>query len=307
MRDTKIIRTVAVEDINERVYRDPDLFVEECEKDYLSQIDKISEEIVSGTKKVIFLAGPSASGKTTTAHILKDCIEKHGKHAMVVSLDDFYRGQGNVPVLEDGTEDYESVYALNIEMINRCMDELYLYGTSQFPIFDFSKNAPSDKKRTVTTGADSILIVEGIHALNPVMHNNLYGDNILKIYVSVNTQFTHRERVIYTPRTARYVRRLIRDYNFRGQPIERTAEMWENVCNGEEKYIRPFKDSADMWIDSTIVYEACVFHHFLYSVLDENKYEYIPEIQKLYDLFDYFDDIDERKIPEKSLLREFIL
>ncbi len=306
MRDAKIIRTVAVEDINEKVYRDPDLFVAECEEEYSNQINAVADTIIKSDNKVVFLAGPSASGKTTTAHKLRDSIENHGKHSMVVSLDDFYMGAGNVPVLEDGTEDYESVYALNVDKINKCMDELYLNGKALFPIFDFENNAPSNRTREVSAGSDSILIIEGIHALNPVMHNNLYAKNILKIYVSMNTQFTHRNRVIYTPQTARYVRRLIRDYNFRGQPIERTAEMWVNVCAGEAKYIRPFKDSADMWIDSAMNYEACVFHHFFYNLLEENKYEYIPEIQKLYDLFDYFDDIDEKKIPKNSLLKEFI-
>ena len=309
MRDTKMIRTVPVEEINERVYLDPRDFVYECEKEYSDQLEQTVTDILESGKRVVFLAGPSASGKTTTANFLANRLERRGIHATVVSMDNFYLGRGNVPLLEDGTEDYESVYALDVGRINACMDQLYEYGCTNFPIFDFAIDSPSDETQTIRIGTESILIVEGIHALNPLFSQNQFGQSMAKLDVSVNTQFTYRDRIVYSPRTIRYVRRLVRDYHFRGQPLERTTEMWGNVCKGEELYIRPFKDQADWWIDSTLNYEGCVFHHFLYTILNENKYRIGPELRELnelYEIFDYFDDIDKEEIPAESLLHEFI-
>ncbi len=288
----------------------PQTFIKESEANYQFQLDMVAEKL-SGRDdncSIILLSGPSASGKTTTAHKLSKTFEKKGVKAPVISLDDFFVGKEHYQKLPDGTLDMESISTLDIPHIKYCLSELLEKGSCDFPVFDFKTSSRSDKINHIEIEENDILIIEGIHALNPVLTEGIPADRIVKIYVSVRTKFMNGEDSIFEPKTIRLMRRMIRDKRDRNHSPEETLKMWNNIVEGEIKYIDPFRDDVDVKIDTTLDYEPCIFHNFLYPLLDkiDKTNENLNELLKMYYGLEMFTDIDEKLLPKNSLLREFV-
>ena len=291
--------------------KDPDGLVQRCEDYYRYQVEMAMFQIKKNMPnyKFVLLCGPSASGKTTTAYKLKDSLIRSGVGAQVISMDNFYIGRENYPKLPDGTPDMESVHALDVKLLNECFAELHSTGKSLLPIFDFAAQKQTKGVYPVEISDDSVLIMEGIHALNPQVLSGIPEQNVIRIYASVRSKFICGEENILIPKDIRLMRRMVRDNKFRDFPPLSTLKSWENVLEGERKNINPYRDDVDIKLDNTIDYEVCVWHSMLQSQIDmagpEGYCDY-PAIDRIFKGLLRFPSIDSAKIPPDSLLREFI-
>ena len=299
---------ITLEKINNSVLDNKDEFIRQCEKAYLTQLDRITEKIYSLDGRVlVMLAGPSSSGKTTTANILKRDIESRGRHAVVISLDDFYRDQTESFYFEDGTVDYETVKSLDTEYIIECMENFLHKGKADIPYFSFQTKC-REGYNEVRVCEDEIIIVEGLHALNPVITECLERENIIKLYVSVSSRIYNDGSVFLTKRDIRFIRRLIRDYHFRNSSVENTFYLWKGVRMGEDRYLFPYSERADIKIDSIHPYEVCIFKDIAVKLLDHIGSDsiYYLSAKELKDKLSQFTSLGEDCVPCNSLLKEFI-
>ena len=299
-----------VEKINEMAQLDPETMVREAESRYHERLETIAVKIFDNEKKrIVMLAGPSASGKTTSAKLISDKLERLGAKAFIVSLDDFYKDQSQAVLDENGNPDFETVHALDIDLIHRCFDDIISRGATELPVFDFTKGERIEKNRYISLDKDDVIIVEGIHALNPIITQALPSENLMKLYVSVSSRITdENDEVIMSKRDLRFVRRLVRDYHHRASSVERTYELWRSVLKGEDKYIFPFSHMADERIDSIHAYEPCVFRNLAIPMLEgiEVSSEYYADARRMISSLECFVSLDTSVIPETSLLNEFL-
>lgn len=299
-----------VSKINEMALSDPAGLIEKAELRYSECLDDIAQSIFEAReKRIVMLAGPSASGKTTTAGLIAERLGARGAKAFTVSLDDFYHNQRDAILGEDGKPDYETVRALDVELIDSCLDEIIRTGTTRLPRFDFASGTRSGFSQPITLGKDDVLIVEGIHALNPVITDELPDDNLMKLYVSVSSRIADdRGEVIMSKRDLRFVRRLVRDYYHRASSVERTYGLWDSVQRGEDKYIFPFSHLAAAKIDSLHAYEPCVFRTLAVPMLESVApgSEWFNEAHMMTEKLKAFAALPTEMIPASSLLREFM-
>lgn len=309
MNKMHIYKSIDIEEINRLVSQISFKVVDFCEQQYNQKLNNIVQTIKNSpaSYKVLLLAGPSSSGKTTTAQILRDSLRAVGVGAWSISLDDFFKDHENIKT-QNGEPDYESLDALDLELIHKCLDQLIKTSKSEFPVFDFISNKRSVFKRLIKTDQNDIVILEGLHALNPRLLLPSYSDRCLKVYVSVSTSFAHDNKTIIATKDLRLIRRIIRDYKFRNTHPYETLKMWTNVCNGEIKYIEPFKESAQIFIDSCIVYEPCIFHKYIDNIIEDADKSniYYNKLLEIYNQLMYFDKLDSSIIPPNSILREFV-
>lgn len=296
--------------INQHLLSDAAGFIRQCEAEFYDSIHQVADRIPHGKDRtIIMLAGPSSSGKTTSAHILCKALEERGIGSDTVSLDDFYLGVSNTPVDENGKHDFESVNALDLKEIHRCFGQVTEKGSCDFPMFDFKVGERSEQKRNVTLQKGDVLIVEGLHALNPILIRAVDAGHLMKLYVNVDCRvFDDAGNILLTRRDLRLIRRISRDIIYRNSPIGNTLGMWPAVQHGERAYLFPHSSSADYVINTFHPYEPALFKEDILTqilALDPThpQYEYVMRIS--YGL-DKFVSIPHRLVPANSLLREFI-
>lgn len=296
--------------INRLAVEDPARLVELSEDYYNRQVLAAATAVCENPAfRFVLLCGPSASGKTTTAYKLKHAIIARGVGARVVSMDDFFKGMESYPRLPGGRPDFESVEALDMDLLNACFEELMRTGESRFPVYDFTVSRQKRGEHHMALGPGDILIMEGIHALNPDVLADIPRENVFRMYVSVRTKFMEGSEVILIPKDIRLMRRMVRDNNFRNYPPLSTLEQWVHVLEGERININPYRDDVNMKMDNTIDYEVCVWHELLEGLLssvDRREYEQYPEIDRIFSGLTRFPKLDHTLIPRDSLLREFI-
>lgn len=301
---------LGLEQINLSAAQTPEQFVSDMEKMYNQEISNVTDYILGRKNKcrVVMLAGPSGSGKTTTAHMIKNEMERRGIKAALISLDDFYLGEGKAPLAEDGKHDYEAVEALDIEAIKSCIFNLIEYGYCDMPTFNFPLKRPNEGKKHVELESNGIAIIEGIHALNPIFTKNLPNHGLIKVYISVKQGISDYNGEILSRTDMRFLRRLVRDYNHRKTDAEQTLDMWDNVCRGEKLYIHPFKRTSDVTINSIHIYEPCVLCHMAIPLLSEitESSPHFKFARRILSSVERFYPIEISMVPEDSLLREFI-
>jgi len=285
-------------------------FIQKSEEGYHNKINDVVNTIINDkNKKIICIAGPSASGKTTTSMYIAKELEKRGVHASVVSLDNFYGYEEDMPRFPDGRPDYESVYALDLKEVERAFKEIIAVGKTDIPIFDFLKHTRSDKRQIIDITDGGLLIVEGLHAINPVISENLPSESLLKIYISVNQSVYNDDgSVALNSRQLRFVRRLCRDSVYRSSDAKNTLHLWTMVLLGEEKYLYHLKPTADIKLITLHNYEPCLFKNIALKLLenlplDSENYEEAMYIKKT---LEGFNSIDPSLIPKTSLMQEFI-
>ena len=297
-----------IDNINDAV-KNPQVFIKHCEEDYESQLENLVSDVINGGYRIVMLAGPSSSGKTTTANKISAHFKSHGVSAPVVSLDDFFLGLASYPKLPDGSPDMESVDALDLPCINQCFSTLLSCGEAEFPLFDFETSSRKAESTTLQLEATGVLIVEGLHAINPKLSESLNADDLYLAYVSTRTQYNKGENIVLTPKETRLIRRMVRDHNFRNKSPLVTLKSWANILDGEEKYIYPFRDKANFKIDSSMDYEGCIFHHYILPIIKAEMIDdddYNDAVGNIVWILEQFDDIDFEFVPQNSLLREFI-
>ncbi|MCI2046818.1 MAG: nucleoside kinase [Faecalibacterium sp.] len=228
--------------------------IAEGEREYGERLARAAEKIRASGARIIMLTGPSASGKTTSAHLLADELAKDGTPAKVVSLDNFFLGAENYPTLPDGTKDYESPATLNMPEINRCLGELNEKGESDLPVYDFVQEKPAREREHLSLDG-GVCIVEGIHALNPELTRVLPEEKLFRIYAGLREEYSKDGRRLINTRDIRLCRRVLRDAAERGHSPEKTLGMWDRVLDGENQYIKIYKNLADLVLDTSFSYE----------------------------------------------------
>lgn len=288
---------------------DPETFLKRCSEKYHNRVDAVAERIFADpNKKIVMLAGPSSSGKTTTASILSRYINQRGGRAYTVSLDDFYHPRSvGYPLDENGNPDYECVEALDVALLRSKLSELVEKGKSELPVFDFKSGERINNAKCIELCENDIIIVEGLHALNPIITDTLNEDNLFRIYVSVSTRIYDDDgNVVLSKRDLRFVRRMVRDYRFRSTSVERTFEIWQSVTRGEDKYLFPYEHLADVKLDSFHPCEPCVFAKRAIELLSCVKnQEHSEKADSLFNKLSLFRNTDYTLLPADSLLREF--
>lgn len=296
--------------INDFALNSPRELISRAERHYDRELSDIAKRISEDDDiKIVALAGPSASGKTTTAHILREKLRELDEETEIISLDDFYLPIDSLPLLEDGTRDIESVNALDIPLINKCFNEIIRTGKTVLPKFKFSTKERIINAREIDLSGRGIAIVEGLHALNPLITDLVPRKNIFKAYISVNRGIVNEDGSrLLSSRQIRLARRVLRDRTFRGTPVNETLSLWQGVVEGEEKYLYCFKETADVQIKTLHIYEPCLYRNEILSLKDE-----ISEDAPLKDYFlktaaalERFVPIDISLVPPDSLITEFV-
>lgn len=299
-----------LEQINDAAVHHPGQMISEVEGAYHDCLRSIARNLLDrhAAAHLVMLSGPSSSGKTTTAHLLRQYLRELGKAAHIISLDDFYRGVGLAPLLPSGEHDYESVEALDVEKVKRCLKGVTSSGRFTVPRYDFSAGRPQPEEESYEIGPEEIVIVEGLHALNPVFTGELPPDRCVRLYVSVKQQIKDANGEVISPMDLRLVRRIVRDIQFRSTSAEETIAMWQGVEAGEDKYIRPYRISADYTVNSIHIYEPCVLRTVAIPLLRAIAAD-SPHYRKARDLESRlmrFEPLPIELVPKTSMLREFL-
>jgi uridine kinase len=280
-----------------------------CEARHYQQLSELGEKIVedSDTIRLICIAGPSSSGKTTFANRLRIELMSRGLRPIRLSIDDYYLPRGMAPLDEDGKPDLESIYALDIELFNQNMLDLINGEKVQLPKFDFhtGKRVPG---RVLQVAEDQPIIIEGIHALNEQLTTLIPKHQKFKIYIAPQAQINLDDQNPISLTDLRLLRRLVRDKKFRNASAVETMSMWPSVRKGEFTWIYDNQEGADYVYNSVLSYELPVMRKHALPLLQEidRESEYWPLAERLIRMLKYFVDLDEEWIPSNSLMREFV-
>lgn len=280
-----------------------------CEARHYQQLSELGSKIIeeSDSLRLICIAGPSSSGKTTFANRLRIELMSRGLRPIRLSIDDYYLPRALAPVDEDGKPDLESIYALDIELFNQNMLDLINGEKVQLPKFDFNtgKRVPG---RVLQVEEDQPIIIEGIHALNEQLTTLIPKHQKFKIYISPQAQINLDDQNPISLTDLRLLRRLVRDKKFRNASALETMSMWPSVRKGEFTWIYDTQEGADYVYNSVLSYELPVMRKYALPVLEEidRESEYWPLAERLIRMLKYFVDLDEKWVPSNSLMREFI-
>lgn len=309
----KVIRVDSVGELNEAVMRgEAAQLINVAEAMHDKLIGRISDEIVSrrreGGGMIVLIAGPSSSGKTTTSKRLAIQLMTNLMRPKLISLDDYFVNRIDTPLDEYGQYDYESLYALDLDRFHHDLGALLRGETINLPTYSFELGQRVERERPLRLDADEVLIVEGIHGLNPELTANLPDERIFKMYVSALTSLRIDNHNWISTSDNRLLRRLVRDYKYRGTSPTETIRRWPSVRRGEEKWIFPYQENADATFNSSLLFEIAVMKQYVEPLLNHvahNEPEYTTAYRLLRFLH-YFQGIPETQVPPTSLLREFL-
>jgi len=300
----------AIEQLNASIRSDARKFADESETIFSEKLRLAADTISDNRRKspIVLLSGPSGSGKTTSAKRIAELLEKRGIRAHTISLDDYFIDPHlpGSPRLPNGEPDLESPMCVDWTLLGAHFEALERGDAIDIPWFDFLKQSRNGSRLNLKLGEDEIAVFEGIHALN----NRITDDHpeAFRLYISARSDFTLNGTVVWKRTLTRLMRRTIRDHNFRGTPPEETLYRWDNVRDGEKKYISPFRQKAHMSIDTTIPYEISLMKSriaelFKSAPKDASRY---TDAESILNLLPEFEPIDDKYVPLESILREFI-
>ena len=273
------------------------------------KISQIADTIAARKEiKVVLIAGPSSSGKTTFCKRLSVQLLASGVKPVQISLDDYFVNRTETPKDENGELDYESIYALNIPLINEQFNALFRGEEVELPKYNFQTGMSEKSGKKLHLGENNILLVEGIHALNPALTEQIADDKKFKIYASALTTILLDDHNYIPTTDNRLLRRIVRDYKYRGCSAQETIHRWPSVRAGENKWIFPYQEQADVMFNTALLFELAVIKPQAEEVLEqvpENCEEY-AEAYRLRKFLKYFAPLPFRNLPPTSLLREFL-
>ena len=273
------------------------------------KISQIADTIAARKEiKVVLMAGPSSSGKTTFCKRLSVQLLASGVKPVQISLDDYFVNRTETPKDENGELDYESIYALNIPLINEQFNALFRGEEVELPKYNFQTGISEKSGKKLHLGENNILLVEGIHALNPALTEQIADDKKFKIYASALTTILLDDHNYIPTTDNRLLRRIVRDYKYRGCSAQETIHRWPSVRAGENKWIFPYQEQADVMFNTALLFELAVIKPQAEEVLEqvpENCEEY-AEAYRLRKFLKYFAPLPFRNLPPTSLLREFL-
>ncbi len=273
------------------------------------KLAKIAEEIASRKGvKLVLLAGPSSSGKTTSCKRLSIQLAVNGLKPLQISLDDYFVDRDKTPKDENGDFDFESIYALNLDLLNEQFNALFRGEEVELPKYDFPSGKSVKSGKMLKLEPNNVLVVEGIHALNPELTAHVPEEQIFRVYASALTTIL-LDNHNYIPTTDnRLLRRIIRDYKYRGVSAQETIHRWPSVRAGENKWIFPFQENADAMLNTAMLYELSVLKMQAEPLLQQvpENCEEFAEAYRLLKFLKYFKGIPYNNLPPTSLLREFL-
>ena len=298
-------------DINYRTVTDPKGFLEEGDAAYAAKVAAAADRITGNLKRspIVLLSGPSGSGKTTTAMKIAEELNRRGVGTHYVAMDDYFKTvkPDSVPRTPEGEMDLESPLCLDMELLNRHFDMLARGERIFVPKYEFARQMRvQEPGKTLRLGKDEVVVFEGIHALNDMI--TVSHPEAFKLYISARSDVVFEDRIVFKRTWFRLIRRMVRDYNFRGNDPLDTMRMWGNVRRGEIAYISPFKDKADYQFDSSFPYEMCVFNNTatrLFQSVPEGI-ERFEELRRVLPALQLFGVIGKELVAPDALIREFI-
>lgn len=294
------------EQISQGNIKDIILVAEALQEKKIAEIATMIAE--SKDKKFIMIAGPSSSGKTSFSHRLSIQLKANGLNPHPIGVDDYFINRDITPRDENGNYNFEVLEALDVEQFNKDMLDLLDGKTIKMPTYNFITGKREYKGNTLALGKDDILVIEGIHGLNDKLSYALPKNSKFKIYISALTQLNIDEHNRIPTTDGRLIRRMVRDARTRGISAEETIARWQSVRNGEESYIFPFQEEADVMFNSALIYELSVLKQFAEPLLfgiPSTSPEYV-EAKRLLKFLDYFLGVNTEDIPNNSLVREFV-
>ena len=273
------------------------------------KIAQIADMIAADRKrKIVLIAGPSSSGKTTFAQRLGVQLKVNGIKAVTLSMDNYFVNRDDTPKDENGKFDFECLEAVDLALFNQQLKELLEGKEVSLPTYDFNEGIRKYLGNTAKLNEDEVIVVEGIHGLNEKSTAQIPRENKFKIYISALTTLNIDDYNRVTTSDTRLIRRMVRDSKFRGYDPAKTIRMWDSVRRGEEKYIFPYQDDADVMFNSSLVYEIAVLKSYVEPLLTSIKYDSdeFAEAKRLYEFLSYFVPLESNEIPINSIMREFI-
>lgn len=274
------------------------------EKKVVQVADHIAEK---GDVKIVLLSGPSSSGKTTTSKRISVQLGVLGYHPVSVSMDNYFVERDQTPIDKNGKTDFEHLNAVDLDLFNSQMDDLIHGREVQMPTFDFQHGTKVWKGDKMRLNSKSILVIEGIHALNPALLPNIPQEQTFRLFTSALTTIAIDRHNPIPTTDNRLIRRIIRDSRYRGYSAENTILRWNSVRSGESKWIFPYQENADEMFNSAICCELNIFKPFalqqLYQVPEASPA--YSEARRLMKLLEYFTELRENDVPQSSILREF--
>lgn len=296
-----------------------DLIVTKKEKEFICIAEALHEkkvvEIANSItknikeKKLILIAGPTSSGKTTFAKRLEIQLRVNGIRPVSISLDDYFVNREHTPLDEKGEYDFETLNALNLELFNKDLERILVGEEVEIPTFDFCLGRSEYRGNVIKIAKEQPLILEGIHCLNDQLTESIPRENKFKIYISALTQLSVDEHNRIPTTDTRLIRRIVRDSKFRSNDANATLSLWESVRRGEEENIFPFQEDADAMFNSALFYELSVLKKYVEPLLRQVNTEspHYPEAKRLLKFLNYFVSLEnEDDIPKTSILKEFI-
>ncbi|MGG7162636.1 nucleoside kinase [Clostridium ihumii] len=280
-----------------------------CEALHEKKIASIADEISSNKNvNIVLIAGPSSSGKTTFSKRLSIQLQVNGVVPTPISLDDYFVNRERTPRDEFGEYDFESIYALDLELFNIHLKKLLSGEEVEIPSYSFKLGKREWLGRKMKLPKNGVLIVEGIHGLNEMLTSSIEKERKFKIYISPLTQLNLDDHNRIATTDIRIIRRIVRDYLSRGYDAENTLKMWPSIRRGEEKNIFIFQENVDAMFNSALMYELCILKKFALEELlkiNENSKVY-DEAKRLISFLNFFKEVDMNLVPSNSIIREFI-
>lgn len=301
---------ITVSDLNERIINGTvEELIRVSEDMQERKLNEIVENITKNENvKLILISGPSSSGKTTFAKRLGMKLKSYNIEPIEISMDNYFKERVDTPKLENGEYDFETVEALDLELFNAHIQKLLTGETISMPEFNFITGKKEYNDNIIKLNENSVIILEGIHALNPIVTKNIAEEMKYKIYIAPMTTLNMDDFSKVSTTDTRMLRRMVRDFETRGHSVDRTLKMWENLTRGEKLYIYPFIKEADAVFNTSLIYEVAAMSVYAKPLLLQIKTDskIYSEARRLYNFLTNFLPIDEREIPKNSLLREFI-
>ena len=300
-----------LDDINFRTVSDPKGFVEEGDAQYKARVELAAEKIIENKKNspIVLLSGPSGSGKTTTAMKIAEELNRRGVGTHYVAMDDYFNtvSPETTPRTPEGEYDLESPLCLDMDLLNKHFTQLSRGERIYVPKYEFSRRMRiQEPSKSIKLGKDEMVVFEGIHALNTMITDT--HPEAFKLYISARSDVEFQGHTVFKRTWFRLVRRMVRDYKFRGSDPQETMSMWGNVRRGEISYISPFKDKADFRFDTSFAYELPVFNSTateLFKSVPEGI-ERFDELRRVLPALQLFGHIPEEDVADDALIREFI-
>jgi uridine kinase len=275
------------------------------------KIAQIADEISANRqeRRIILIAGPSSSGKTTFAQRLFVQLRVNGMKPISISLDNYYKDRSEAPIDDHGEVDFEDIRAIDLELFNEQLSSLLQGEGVEIPVFNFQTGKREFNGHVLRVTEDQAIIVEGIHGLNDALTEMIPKEHKFKIYISALTQLNLDDHNRIPSTDTRLIRRMIRDFKYRSSSPTETLSMWKSVRRGEEKNIFPYQEEADVMFNSALTYELAVLKKYITPLLEQitDENPYYTEAKRLQKFMNYFLSLDEQdEIPPNSILREFI-